>query len=154
LRVQVNLPQTFYQSSKQGAETQITIRELPNRIFKGKIFQTAGALDTASRTLLTEIHIDNADNVLLPGMYATVRITPAKVQSTLRIPANTLLFDSKGTRVAMVDAHNIVHLRSIKEGRDFGSELEVLGGVEPTDRLVTNPSDNLTDGETVRVEGK
>jgi RND family efflux transporter MFP subunit len=154
LRVQLNLPQTFYQSAKTGAEADISIRELPNRIFKGKIFQTAGALDASSRTLLTEIHISNADNELLPGMYAQVRITPAKAQETLRIPANTLLFDSQGTRVAIVGSDNKIHLEPIKEGRDFGKELEVLSGLKTTDRLVTNPTDELQDGTTVQVGAK
>jgi multidrug efflux pump subunit AcrA (membrane-fusion protein) len=87
-------------------------------------------------------------------MYAQVRLTPSNLQATIRIPANTLLFDSKGTRVAVVDSRNVVHLRVIKEGRDFGSELEVLTGVQAGDQLITNPTDDLKDGVTVRIGGK
>jgi RND family efflux transporter MFP subunit len=154
LRIQINLPQTYYQSAKPGTEARIAIRELRNRTFTGKIFQTAGALDTTSRTLLTEIHIPNQDGLLLPGMYAQVTIRAAASQSTLRIAADTLLFDSQGTRVAVVDADNKVQLRRIKEGRDFGNEIEVLSGLEPSDRLIENPTDDLTDGTVVQVGTK
>lgn len=154
LRIQVDIPQTYYQAAKAGSETQISIRELPNQIFTGKIFQSAGALDTTSRTLLTEVHIPNPRNLLLPGMYAQVTIKPAASQATLRIPADTLLFDSQGTRVAVVGSDDKVHLRSIREGRDFGKEIEVLSGLAASDRLVMTPTDELTDGTTVQVEGK
>lgn len=151
LRVRVNLPQTYYLAAHNGAKATIMIRELPNQEFTGSIYQTAGALDSATRTLLTEIRVQNPKNQILPGMYAQVKITPAKAQSSLRIPANTLMFDSKGTRVLTVGSDNLVHVKSITLGRDFGTEVEVVTGLAATDRLVANPTDELKDGTKVKA---
>ena len=150
VRIRVNLPQTYYQAAKPGSKVQVTIRELPNRVFEGTIAESAGALDATSRTLLTEVHLQNPGNLLLPGMYAQVRVMPSGAQATVRIPANTLIFDAAGTRVAVVGRDNVLHLKQIKEGRDFGQGIEVLSGVSAEDRLVSNPTDNLKDGQEVR----
>jgi hypothetical protein len=71
--------------------------------------------------------------------------------TTLRVPVNTVLFRAQGLLVAVLDSHNHVHLRRITEGRDFGTQIEVLSGLEPADRLILNPPDSITDDTPVRV---
>ena len=44
-----------------------------------------------------------------------------------------------------------VHLKTITQGRDFGTELEVISGLSPADTLVLNPPDSISEGQVVRV---
>jgi len=52
----------------------------------------------------------------------------------------------------VVDANHKTHLRQLTIGRDYGTSLEVLQGLEPTDWIVLNPADSLDDGQQVRVK--
>lgn len=151
LKILVNVPQTDFRSIKDGTRAEITIREFPGVTFQGTVSQSAGALDASSRTLLTEIHINNHDGKLVPGMFAQVSIMPEGAKQVLRVPANTVTFGADGTRVAVVDASSTVHYHKVTLGRDFGTEFEIVEGVQPTDHLVTNPSDDLKDGSKVKA---
>jgi multidrug efflux pump subunit AcrA (membrane-fusion protein) len=62
-----------------------------------------------------------------------------------------MLFRAEGPRVAVVDKDGKVHLRAIVIGRDFGTTLEILGGLDPNDQVVINPADSLEEGQQVRV---
>jgi hypothetical protein len=104
-----------------------------------------------SRTLLTELQVDNARGEVLSGSYAQVRFIEAKVAAPLTLPSNTLLFRSEGMQVGLVRADHTVELRNVVLGRDFGSTVEILGGVGPTDKVILNPADSLVGGVSVRV---
>ena len=97
--------------------------------------------------------MDNSRGEILAGTYVQVRLTEAKLDPTLTLPANTLLFRSEGPQVGVVGADGKVELRSVTLGRDFGPTIEVLGGVGATDRVILNPADSLVGGTTVRVAG-
>jgi len=84
-------------------------------------------------------------------MYAEVRISPTHAIKTLRIPGTALIIDANGNRVAIVDADRKVHLQPVVIGRDFGSEVEILSGLESNDKLANNPPDTLADGDKVQV---
>src|SRR6266404_5573077 len=109
------------------------------------------ALDAASRTLQVELQIDNAAGELLPGSYAQVHFTLSAGADTLRVPVNTVLFRAHGLEVATLDNEHRVHLKSITQGRDFGTEIEVLTGIDAADTLVVNPPDSISEGAPVRI---
>ena len=150
LRVYVNVPQTYSQMIKTGQEVVVTQAELRGQSFKGTVARTAGAIDTATRTLQVEIALPNASGVLLPGAYVQVAL-PIVASTTLRVPTNALLFRADGSRVALVDAVGKVSLRKVLIGRNLGEDMELLDGVGPTDRLVLNPADSLGDGDVVAL---
>ena len=129
----------------------MTIPEFPKRVFPAKIIRTAGAMATDSRTLLTELEVDNTKAELLAGSYAQVRFLDTKLDAVLTLPATTVIFRSEGTQVGVVKADHTVELRTIKIGRDFGPVIEVLTGVQTTDNVILNPSDSLVSGTVVRV---
>lgn len=151
LRVFVSVPQTLARAVAPGQNAEVTFLELPGRKFLAKVVRTAGAVDADSRTLLTELSLDNARGELLSGSYAQVRFTEARTTATLTLPSNTLLFRGEGMQVGVVGASGKVALRSIKLGRDFGKTVEVLEGLAATERVILNPSDSLTADATVRV---
>ena len=104
LRVFVNVPQTFMTSITPGMRVQLLIREFPKKPFDGVVSNSSGALDTASRTLLTEVRVRNADNALRPGMYADVKLHVERDQPPLLIPTSALIIQATGPRVAVLSA--------------------------------------------------
>jgi RND family efflux transporter MFP subunit len=152
LRVFVSVPQSYVPSVKVGMETYITLQELPNQKFKGKVARTSDSIDPNTRTLLTEIDVPNPEGRLLPGSFGQVHFAVPDNTNKVTIPVNTMLFREEGPRVGVVDQNNVVHLRPISIGRDFGSTLEILDGVSPNEQIIVNPSDSLEDGQKVQVE--
>jgi RND family efflux transporter MFP subunit len=150
LRVYVNVPQSYAQLVKPGQEVNVTQAELLGQVFRGKVARTAGAIDTATRTMQIEITLPNRDGALLPGAYVQVSL-PLQVSKALSIPTNALLFRGEGMRVAVVDADGRVRLRPINVGRNYGENVEVLDGLAVTDQLVLNPPDSLVEGDAVTV---
>jgi len=151
LRVYVRVPQTLAHSIAPGQSAEVTIPELPGRVFPAKVVRTAGAMAADSRTLLTELEMDNAKAELLTGSYAQVRFLDMKLDAVLTLPSTTVIFRAEGTQVGIVKADGTVELRPIKIGRDFGPVVEILGGVQSIDRVILNPSDSLVNGALVRV---
>lgn len=151
LRVFVRVPQAAAQGVAAGQLAELTIPEMPGRVFPARIVRTSGTMSADSRTLLTELQVDNTKGEILAGTYVQVSLTDARVDPVLTLPANTLLFRSEGTQVGVVGADNKVALRHITLGRDLGPTIEILGGVGPTDRVILNPADSLVGGTTVRV---
>ncbi len=151
LRVFVRVPQTVARTVAVGQTAELMLPDLPGRVFPVKVVRTAGTLDPATRTLLTELEADNPKGEILAGSYAQVRFPLAKVDAALTLPSNTLLFRAEGPQVGVVGTDGKVALRGVTLGRDFGATLEVLAGVGPTDRVIVNPSDSLVNGAVVRV---
>ncbi|MGD0539150.1 MAG: efflux RND transporter periplasmic adaptor subunit [Verrucomicrobiota bacterium] len=154
LRAYVRVPQTLSRGVAAGQMAELTVPEIPGRAFPAKIVRTAGAMDAQSRTLLTELEVDNARGEILSGSYAQVRLAETKVEAVLTLPANTLLFRAEGPQVGVVTGEGDMHqveLHNVTIGRDFGPTVEVLSGVQATDRVVLNPADSLVSGMTVRI---
>ena len=151
LRVFVRVPQSFARSIAVGQKAEITLPELQGRTFDATVVRTAGAIDAASRTLLTELEVDNSKGELLAGSYVQVRLPETQSSAALAVASNTLIFRSEGPQIATVTRENRIQLRKVTLGRDFGPTIEILDGVQAQDRLVLNPSDSLVDGIEVRV---
>jgi RND family efflux transporter MFP subunit len=151
LRVYVSVPQAYAADIQTGLTADLEFADRPGQRYAAAVSSTAHALDPATRTLQVELQLDNAGGELLPGSYAQVLFTLSTPTSTLRVPVNTVLFRTQGLQVATLDNDHHVHLKTITQGRDFGTEIEVLSGIEPGDTLVVNPPDSITDGAPVRV---
>ena len=151
LRVWVNVPQTYATVIKPGLEAKLLVREYPGREFVGKVAHTAGALDPATRTLLTEVRVPNPDGKLFAGMYAQVKFDVTNPAPPLIVPVSALIENAQGTQVAVVDANQVARFRKVEVGRDFGTTVEITTGLSPEDRIVTNPGERLADGARVRI---
>jgi RND family efflux transporter MFP subunit len=153
LRVYTSVPQAYAPYIKVGAKTAVTLQEFPGQKFVGTVVRTAEAIDPATRTLLTEVDVPNKDGRLLPGSFGEVHFAVGSGVNKVTIPVGAMLFRAEGPRVAVVGTGGKVQLRPINIGRDYGTTLEVLGGVSPTDQVVINPADSLEDGQHVNVAG-
>ena len=114
-----------------------------------KVATTSESITPNSRTLLVELHMDNPSNEIQPGSYTQVRLT--SLGQVLTLPNNTLLFRAQGLQVGVVKPDNSVELHDIKVGRDFGTTIEIVQGVTPSDKVILNPADSLVTGAVVHV---
>lgn len=151
LRVYVQVPQSYAPSAQPGLDADLRFAEHPDHPYPAKIVRNANALEPSTRTLLTELEVDNSKSELFPGAYAEVHLKLPGPTDTLRIPANTLIFRAEGMQVASVTPDSKVQLKSVTLGRDFGTEVEVLGGVSRDEKLIVNPPDSITGDTLVRV---
>jgi RND family efflux transporter MFP subunit len=152
LRIYVNVPEGMASDVQIGGPATVTFNEFPGQKFQGKVVRTARAIDPNSRTLLTEIDVANDSEQLFPGAYTPVHLDTSGPQSLL-VPANALLFRSEGTALGVVGPDGRVRIKKIKIGRDLGGQLEIVNGISPTDQVIVNPVDSLSDGMLVRVSG-
>jgi len=154
LRVFVNVPQIYSRSAVPGVVSQLTLAEYPNRRFTGQVARNAEAIDPSSRTLLTEVDVDNKTGELLPGAFAQVHLTLASKTPSLLLPVNSLLFRSEGLQAGVVRDGGKVELMPIVIGKDYGNEVEVISGLRENDNVIVNPPDSLATGTTVRIAVK
>ena len=151
LRVFVNVPQVYAPDAKNGVTATLTLPQYPGRTFKGKLVRSSDAVDPATRTLLAEVDVDNRSGALLPGSYAEVHLHVSRAVPTLMVPVSALILEPDGLHVAVVDRTQHAHIVRVTQGRDLGSTMEILGGLEAGEPVIANPPDSLTDGEQVRV---
>jgi RND family efflux transporter MFP subunit len=151
LRVFTNVPQAYSPAIRNGMPAYITLPEIPGQKFAGTVTRTADAIDPTTRTLLTEVDVPNKDGRLLRGSFGEVHFSPKINTQKVTVPVNAMLFRQEGAQVAVVGADNKVQLRPITIGRDYGTTLEILGGVSLEDRVIINPADSLENGQTVNV---
>jgi RND family efflux transporter MFP subunit len=149
LRTYVNVPQADAGSVHAGQIARLAINDLGGRQFTGKVTRTANSLDAASRTLLTEVQVPNADGALLPGMYTQVDLAIPRKNPPLLIPGDTLVVRGNGSQVAVVGDAKTVHFQLVQLGRDFGDKIEVLSGLEAGQQIVVNPGDTVQEGAKV-----
>jgi RND family efflux transporter MFP subunit len=149
MRVYVNVPQNYSRAAVPGVQAYLTMPQFPGRRFPGKLVRTAEAIEQASRTLLVEVDVANPTGEILPGAYAEVHLRLPSATSTVVIPVTSLIFRSEGLRVGVV-RNGHAALIPITLGRDFGTEVEVISGLDGSEKVITNPPDSLVEGQEVR----
>jgi RND family efflux transporter MFP subunit len=151
LRVYTSVPQAYAPFIKAGGHAVVTLQEFPGEKFTGVVARTAQSIDPATRTLLTEVDVENHDGRLLPGSFGQVHFAVGANVQKLTVPVNAMLFRAEGPQVAVVGTDHKVHLLPLSIGRDYGTSLEVLGGLAVSDQVIVNPSDSLEDGQQVNI---
>jgi RND family efflux transporter MFP subunit len=150
LRVYVAVPEVYSRAARTGASATLTLDEFPGRQFSGTLVRNSSAIDPASRTLLVEVDVDNPKGELLPGAYVFVHLRLPRETASLTVPANTLLFRSQGLQVGVVRNGQAI-LVLVTLGHDYGTTVEIVSGIDPSDQVIVAPSDSLSDGTLVRV---
>jgi RND family efflux transporter MFP subunit len=149
LRTYVNVPQASVNAVRVGQAATLTVSHLPGRTFRGTIARTANALDPATRTMLVEVDVPNADGALFPGTYAEVDLSGSRPNPPLVVPAAALLFRNDGAQVAIVQPDQTVHLQKITVGRDYGDRVEILQGVAEGATIIAAPGDAAREGAKI-----
>ncbi|HZR87582.1 MAG TPA: efflux RND transporter periplasmic adaptor subunit [Bradyrhizobium sp.] len=153
LRLYVNVPQNYVPEIKIGAKAVVTVPEYPNRTFPATVEASAQAVDVNSGTTRMQLGIDNTKGELMPGGYASVKLSLQREAVPLHIPASALIFNQNGLRVATVGADDKVRFKTVTIARDLGREIEIGSGLAIADRVIVAPPDGIADGDQVRVAG-
>lgn len=155
LRVYVAVPEADIRVAETSSNVKLTLDEYPGETFSGTIVRDSDSIDATSRTLRVEVDVDNPKDRIKTGAYVLVHFAVPQSGSfaqpgNLTVPANTLLFRSEGLRVAVVRQGH-VELVPVRIGRDYGSTVEVVSGLQAQDQVVVNPSDSLSSGTPVSI---
>ena len=152
LRIYVRVPQNYASYIRPGMTISFVVPQYPNRTFHATLVASAGAVASATGTVLVQFGLDNSDGALQPGAYAEVKFPLPPGANGIRVPATALLFRDEGMQVATVDAGNRVKLKTIAISRDMGATVDVGSGLSADDRIIDNPTDGLQDGDQVRTQ--
>jgi multidrug efflux pump subunit AcrA (membrane-fusion protein) len=148
LRVFVSVPESSSQYVAIGQTVDLVFDSTPGKSFKGKVVRTSHAIDSTTRTMLTEIQVENRDGQLMPGTFGTVTFNNVRALPPVIVPGDTIITRSNGTMVAVV-RDNTVHLQPVVAGRDYGATIEIREGLQEGDLVVVNPGDSAKDGARV-----
>ncbi|WP_031433726.1 efflux RND transporter periplasmic adaptor subunit [Methylomarinum vadi] len=151
MRLFVNVPESFGPFLQPGLTADVTVPQFPNRHFTAKFLTVARGFDINTRTAVTEFIIDNQDQALWPGSYASVRLTAPTEKNMLIIPSSAMVFQEQGAAVAVVTDDNRIHFKPIKVSKILDAAFEISEGIAKTDRIVNNPSAALLEGDKVRI---
>lgn len=154
VRVQVNVPQSGAVGLQDGLPAKVHVPELPGQTFEGKVARNSVALDAASRTMLAEVDVANPAGVLRAGLYVNVEFSVPRQAPTVVVPAEALLFNGDGLRVASVDDAGRVHMHNVSIYRDYGTTLELREGLQGGERVALTPPADIADGQQVKVVGQ
>lgn len=150
LRVYVNVPEEYSRGIRVGMTADLTLAEFPDQKFQGKVVRTADSISMTTRTLLTEVDVQNPTGTLLTGSYAEVHFAIPSQASTFLIPVNTLIFRAEGLHVGVVKDGK-VEIAPVTAGHDFGNQIEIISGLKADDQVIVNPSDSIVNGQQVQV---
>jgi RND family efflux transporter MFP subunit len=153
LRVQIYVPQDAFFGLKDGNPAEVTVPELPGRVFHGSVARNASSLQQQTRTLLTEVDVDNADGTLTAGLYGVVHLQEPRAQPVVLVPSQAVIFDTDGLSVAVFE-NGIARVRHIDLEADDGAQVAVRAGLQRGDLLILNPPVGLTDSMKVTTMGQ
>ena len=149
LRVQVFVPQAFSFGLKDGDPATVTVSELPGQAFHGKVARNAQALSAGTRTLLTEVDVDNYDGKLAAGLYSVIHLQVRRSSPVITIPSEAVIFNQDGLKIAVVSAGK-VELREIDLDLDNGASVDVRAGLKAGDHVILSPPANVANGMRVQ----
>lgn len=154
VRVYVKVPQAYAAQIAVGMNAKLFLPQYPDRPFDAKLITASNAINPTSRTELVELLADNPADELAPGTYTDVHFELPANPHTIRIPTSALIFQQHGLQVAVVESNDRIAMRNIRVGVDLGTEIEVVAGLNPDDRVVNSPPATLAPGDQVRVENE
>src|SRR5690349_7110682 len=153
LRVYINVPQNYVPAIRIGAKAVLTMPEYHNRSFSATVEASSQSVEVSSGTTRMQLALDNSSGELMPGGYASVKLSLQRDAVPLHIPSSALIFNQNGLTVATVGPDDKVLFKKVTIARDLGKEIELASGLSADDRIIIAPPDGLADGDQVRVAG-
>jgi RND family efflux transporter MFP subunit len=151
LRLFVSIPERFSRFLVPGFTADVVFPQYPNRKFKATFLTSAKAFDPETRTVVTEFVMDNKNQDVWPGSYATVSISARIKEGILSLPTTAMIFDAQGTKVATIDENNIVHFKKINVEKLKSKIVQIGKGLSVNDKVINNPNLGLIEGSKVKV---
>ena len=149
LRILVSVPEGYASSLRAGMPARVFVQERPGKPITATLARTAGSIDQNSRTMLTEVDVQNYDESLYPGMYAVVSFVQVRGEPPLTIPGDAVVVRQDKTSVATVEDEKI-RMVPVEIGRDYGPSVEILSGLREGQWVVSTVTDSVREGVQVR----
>ena len=151
MRIHASVPQNYAAMIKPGMNAELLVNELGQTSFPAKVTRTAGAFDAATRTIVVELNVPNAEGKLLPGMYGQIKFQLVNPEPNIVIPVTALIVGGDGLKVAVLDSAGAVRYKKVKVVRDLGKEVEISEGLALKEWVINNPRDTLEEGQRVHA---
>lgn len=151
LRILVSVPEGYASSVRTGQKATLHFQEFPQAEFHGDVTRTAASIDQNTRTLLTEVQVDNRDGRLLTGMYAVVTFNALAGAGPITVSGDAIAVRGDRNVVALL-RNGVVHLQPVEIGRDYGPAVEVLNGLQVGDLIASNFTDDVKEGAKVKAK--
>jgi RND family efflux transporter MFP subunit len=148
LRLVVPVPESAVPQLRLGSTVDVRVPAL-NRTFQGRVARYADSLNEETRTMHTEIDMDNPDGKVLDGMYAETTIILNRKENVLTIPVQAVERHGATAKVLMVDAQGRIREHAVTLGVESSDRVEILGGLHDDDRVVVGNRSEFRDGEKV-----
>jgi RND family efflux transporter MFP subunit len=154
MRIYVQVPQQMSAGIQPGMPAQLRLPQFPDKTFHATVATTSSAINLTARTLLVELHAENSEDELQPGAYTQVTFELPSNPNIVHVPTSALIFREHGSEVAVVGPDDKVEIKPVRLGRNLGTEVEILSGLSPSDRVINSPPDSLGAGDKVRIAGQ
>ncbi|MCW5589126.1 MAG: efflux RND transporter periplasmic adaptor subunit [Legionellales bacterium] len=151
MRLDFSVAETDAALLKLGDTIHFSLTAFPKQNFTAKIYALNNLLSQSSRVLAARALIDKSEQKLLTGQSGVVKVAVPEKEQSLFVPVTAIVYASTNTSVYRVDQNNKVHLVEVKLGEQQGNEIQVLSGLQPTDRVVSEGHIKLTDGSQVTI---
>lgn len=147
LRLSLPVPESLVPAIRIGQTAEVQVKSL-GRTFEGRVARLASKVDSATRTMITEVDVSNPTGVILPGMYAEVAVQTTRHDNVLTVPLDAI---ERGTpaRVWTVDATGTISAVPVQLGIEDAHRVEILSGISETDQVITGRRTGLKAGEKV-----
>jgi multidrug efflux pump subunit AcrA (membrane-fusion protein) len=151
LRVLVSVPEGYASFIHPNQHAQLAFQEYAGHPVDGIVTRTAASIDQNTRTMLTELQVDNHDGKLIPGMYVVTTFPSAPgMEAPLVVTGGAVALRHDQSMLAIVN-NGRIHMQPVTLGRDFGDVIEILAGVEAGDLVVTDITDDVVEGAQVQT---
>jgi multidrug efflux pump subunit AcrA (membrane-fusion protein) len=149
LRVRIDVPEQAIATIRPGQSVSVSVSTYPDRSFAGRVARVSPNVSQESRTLTVEAEVQNNDNLLKPGQFATIRVLMPQSDPAVLVPARAVRTDGTTSRVFVV-RDGVAQERLVATGRQDGDLIEIKGNVAADELVATSNVEQLADGAPVR----
>ena len=153
LRLTVAIPEAFANQLRDKSDVTFTVNAIPERQFNAKMARSAQSLVEANRSMLAEFDFDNPAHLLKSGMYAEVKLPVERTGMTLFVPKTSVVSSSEKTFVIRV-INNKAEWVAVEKGNVLDSLVEVFGTIQPKEIIVKSASEEIRDGQALKISNK
>ncbi|MBV9924005.1 MAG: efflux RND transporter periplasmic adaptor subunit [Acidobacteria bacterium] len=149
LRVRIDIPEQAIATVRPGQSVSVSVSTYPDRSFAGRVARVSPSVSSTSRTLTVEAEVENGENLLKPGQFATIRVLLPQSDPAVLVPARAVRTDGTTARVYVIQ-DGVARERLVATGRQDGDLMEIKGNVSAGDIVATSNVEQLADGTPVR----
>jgi RND family efflux transporter MFP subunit len=148
LRLRLPVPEDDVQYVHDGDPVDLRVDAL-NRDFTGKVVRFTREVNFATRTMETEVDLENKDLSISPGMYANAMLQLAQAQNVVTVPIEAVVIQGNQRVVYVLGSNNHVHIRKVQVGLEGNKLAEIQSGLEVGDRVILGGQDQYQEDEEV-----